>query len=116
MYVLYICTLFIHKLPFYTMLSAAPIVLLLLLFIALAAVHDGFRSRTRIMQHQHQQNKMIVMKLHAKQQKLSQTEDDGYSLSHKLQSLRLLVSKFFYKTTPGQLILVRHGTLLQRCL
>jgi len=96
------------------MLSAAPIVLLLLLFIALAAVHDGFRSRTRMMQqqhqHQHQQHKMIVMKLHAKQQKLSQTEDDGYSLSHKLQSLRLLVSKFFYKTTPGQLILVRHGT------
>lgn len=94
--------------------SAAPIVLLLLLFIALAAVHDGFRSRTRIVQqqqqHQHQQNKMIVMKLHAKQQKLSQTEDDGYSLSHKLQSLRLLVSKFFYKITPGQLILVRHGT------
>jgi hypothetical protein len=97
--------------------AAAPIVLLLLLFIALAAVHDGFRSRTRMMQQQqHQQNKMIVMKLHAKQQKLSQTEDDGYSLSHKLQSLRLLVSKFFYKTTPGQLILVRHGTLLQRCL
>ena len=99
--------------------AAAPIVLLLLLFIALAAVHDGFRSRTRMMhqqQQQHQQNKMIVMTLHAKQQKLSQTEDDGYSLSHKLQSLRLLVSKFFYKTTPGQLILVRHGTLLQRCL
>ena len=95
------------------MLSSAPIVLLLLLFIALAAVHDGFRSRTRMMhqqQQQHQQNKMIVMTLHAKQQKLSQTEDDGYSLSHKLQSLRLLVSKFFYKTTPGQLILVRHGT------
>jgi uncharacterized protein HemX len=103
------------------MLSTAPIVLLLLLLIALAAVRDGFRYRTQLMQQQQQQqqqqqNKMTVMTLHAKQQKLSQTEDDGYSLSHKLQSLRLLVSKFFYKTTPGQLILVRHGTLLQRCL
>ena len=49
------------------------------------------------------------MTLHAKQQLLSQTEDDGYSLSHKLQNLRMFMSRFLYKTTPGQLILVRHG-------
>jgi len=52
---------------------------------------------------------MTTTTMHAK--KMSQTEDDGYSLSHKLQNLRLFLSRFMYKT-PGQLILVRHGTLV----
>lgn len=99
------------------MLFSGPIVFLLLLLIAAAAVLcDGYRCRTRVCQ------KLKVMTttttLYARkqnqkkqQQQLSQTEDDGYSLSHTLQSLRMFVSRFLYKTTPGQLILVRHGNL-----
>ena len=40
--------------------------------------------------------------------KISQIEDDGYSLSHKFEKLTLFFTRFLSKE-PGQLILVRHG-------
>ena len=44
----------------------------------------------------------------SKYMKISQIEDDGYSLSHKFEKLTLFFTKFLAKE-PGQLILVRHG-------